>query len=252
MIVLDENAWAEKHINTRTLGKKPFETLTRVARYYFEFGYNKHIVRQKLDEFFLLCNPSASLPKWSSLLDHAIAAAASRKAVHIDHIDITQPEIDLINAVPGIQTRRLAFTLLCLSKYWNEVNHHADNWVNSSDSDIMRMANINTSIKRQSAMFHTLYALGFIRFSRKVDNMNVQVCFAKDGDVALSITDFRNLGYQYLRYLGECFTECENCGVVIRANVINGRPRKYCNECAHEALLSQYREASRKYRHKNV
>ena len=33
-IVLKENDWAEKMIQSKSLGKKPSETLRRVARYY--------------------------------------------------------------------------------------------------------------------------------------------------------------------------------------------------------------------------
>ena len=73
----------------------------------------------------------------------------------------------------------------------------------------MRMANINTSIKRQSLMYYNLNAAGLIQFSKKVDNTNVKVCFMAPGDVVMSITDFRNLGYQYLKY------HCPACAIEV-------------------------------------
>ena len=63
------------------------------------------------------------------------------------------------------------------------------------------MANIKTSIKRQSLMFAELRNAGFIRFSKKIDNLNVQVLFMTPGETAIHIQDFRNLGYQYLKIL---------------------------------------------------
>ena len=172
-IVLNEHEWAEEMIASRSLGKKPFETMRRVARYYLDSGMSKRETRAMLDRFLIQCDPSASLPKWSESLDRALAYAMKYSAVRIDGIDITKTEMARIDALGGKQIRRLAFTLLCLAKYWNAVTGRDEGWVNNKDSDIMRMANISTSIKRQSMMYHNLMEAGMIRFSRKVDNTSV-------------------------------------------------------------------------------
>ena len=104
----------------------------------------------------------------------------------------------------------------------------------------MAMANIRTSIKRQSAMYGTLNELGMIQFSRKVDNTNVRVCFAEDGKEVMRITDLRNLGYQYLMYHGEPYFTCPNCGITTKvANGGNKRNQKYCQECASILRMQQ-------------
>lgn len=235
-IVLREHDWAEEMIKSRTLGKKPSETLTRVARYYLDKGNNKNDVRRILDSFLLQCDPTSSLPKWSDALDFAVNKASKYEAVYIEEINITKPEMDIIDALDGKQIKRLAFTLLSLAKYWNTVTLHGDSWVNNKDSEIMNMANIHTSIKRQSTMYWSLREAGLIQFSRKVDNTNVRVCFIKDGDTSLSVTDFRNLGYQYLKYHGEPYFECENCGITVR---IKCNRQKYCSQCYEEVHLKQ-------------
>ena len=75
-IVLKENDWAEKMIQSKSLGKKPSETLRRVARYYIDNGYTKKKeLRQKLDIFLLQCDPVASLPKWDAALEYAATSA---------------------------------------------------------------------------------------------------------------------------------------------------------------------------------
>lgn len=239
-IVLNEHEWAENMINSHSLGSKPYETFCRVAKYYIDKDYSKKEVRKMLDTFLLQCEPTASLPKWSETLDNAVNRAAKYDAIMIDYIEITKPEIEKINALEGTQIRRLAFTLLCLAKYWDIVNPNGDHWVNSKDAEIMRMANINTSIKRQSLMYHTLNQLGLIRFSKKIDNTNVRVCFIEDGDTALKISDFRNLGYQYLKYRGEPYFECENCGLTVKnKNNGKGRKQKYCPDCALQIHMQQ-------------
>lgn len=238
-IVLDEHEWSRNMIESRSLGKKPSETLFRIAKYYFSEGCSKKETRNKLDTFLLSCDPTASLPKWSDILDYVTSRASKSKEIKIEDIVITQPEIERIDALEGKQIRRLAFTLLCLAKYWNCVNPQGDNWVNNKDSEIMRMANVNTSIKRQSLMYHTLNEEGLIQFSKKVDNTNVKVLFAQDGDIAMRISDFRNLGYQYLMLKGESYFQCENCGLTLKREKGAGRPMKYCKDCATEIQLQQ-------------
>ena len=239
-IVLNEHEWAKEQIDNKSLGSKPYETFCRVARYYLDEGMSKRNVRKQLDSFLLMCEPTASLPKWSETLDYAVARATKYSAIDIDHIDISKSEMDKIDSLNGRQVRRLAFTLLCLAKYWDVVNVHGDHWVNSKDSDIMRMANINTSIKRQSLMYHTLCELGMVRFSKKIDNTNVRVNFIDNGEPIMQVSDFRNLGYQYLKYHGEPYYKCENCGITVKVkNNGVGRKPKYCSSCAMEIHVQQ-------------
>lgn len=241
MIVLNENDWAYDMIQSRSLGKKPYETLCRVANYYKEVeGCNKNETRRMVEQFIIQCNPGASIPKWSDTIDYAVAHALKYQSIAIDSIIITKPEIDIINSVSGKQARRLAFTLLCLAKYWDIVNPESNHWVNSKDSDIMRMANINTSIKRQSLLYHTLNEMGLIQFSKKVDNTNIRVLFMSDGDPEIVITDLRNLGYQYLMYCGEEYFSCSNCGITTKIKRDGvGRKPKYCPECANKIKIQQ-------------
>lgn len=241
-IVLNEHEWAEEMISSGSLGKKPIETLCRVARYYIDEGMSKQDTKKYLTAFIIKCDPSAAIPKWNDAIDRSIAFAMKHEAIMLDGVVVTKKELKEIDKLQGKQVRRLAFTLLCLAKYWNAVNKNGDSWVNNKDSDIMKMANIRTSTKRQSAMYHSLNEAGLIRFSRRVDNTNVQVCFVDDGDRALMVTDFRNLGYQYLMYHGEPYFVCSNCGITARVDKAptGGRPPKYCRECAAQISMRQH------------
>lgn len=239
-IVLNEHDWAKERIETRSLGVKPFETLSRVARYYIDENYSKKETRELLDTFVLQCEPTASLPKWSNTLDFAVSRALKYNAIRIDGIQITDKEMMVIDSLDGKQIKRLAFTLLCLAKYWDVVNPQGNHWVNNKDSEIMHMANINTSIKRQSLMYYKLKERGMIQFSKKVDNTNVRICFISPGDTVVTITDFRNLGYQYLKYHKEPYFECQNCGIITKLNnPRHGGKQKYCKDCAIEVATKQ-------------
>ena len=247
-IILKENDWAEKMIQSKSLGKKPSETLRRVARYYIDNGYTKKKeLRQKLDIFLLQCDPVASLPKWDAALEYAATSALKYEAVDIDQIPITTSELDIIESLNGVQIERLAFTLLCLAKYWYMVSTEPDYWVNNKDNEIMALANINTSIKRQCLLYGTLKESGLIRFSKRIDNTNVRVCFVSEdqSDVALTVSDFRNLGYQYMKYKyrkhrHNPYFECENCGITVKyTDPEKGRKQKFCKACATEIAVQQ-------------
>lgn len=240
-IVLNEYEWAEKMIDSHDLGKKPTETLSRVAKYYLENKYSKREVRKMLDTFLVQCDPNASLVHWSETLDRVTRNAGKFALIKLDGVGITEGELKRIECITGKQLKRLAFTLLCVSKYWDAVSGSNNHWVNSSDKEIMQMANINTSIKRQSMMFAELRNAGMIRFSKKIDNLNVQVAFSDiNGDVVWNIQDFRNLGYQYLKYYGAPYFECSNCGITTKIQKPSkGRRQKYCPGCAVELHTKQ-------------
>ena len=174
------------------------------------------------------------------MLDKVAKNVSKFPLIRLDGVDITKEELAKIEALEGKQIRRLAFTLLCVAKYWDAASDRNNGWVNTSDKEIMQMANINTSTKRQSLMFAELRDAGFIRFSKKIDNLNVQVQFIQAGETAIHIQDFRNLGYQYLKYYGGAYFECENCGLTVKAqSPAKGRPQKYCPSCAVEVKTRQ-------------
>ena len=239
-IVLNEYEWAEHMIENHDLGKKPLETLTRVSKYYLANGYRKGETRRLLDTFMLQCDPQAPLVHWSAALDKVAKSADKYPLIQMDGVDVTRKELERIEALEGKQIRRLAFTLLCVAKYWDSVSEQNNYWVNSSDNELMQMANINTSIKRQSAMFACLRQAGLVTFSKRIDSLNVQVLFVEPGDPVIHIQDFRNLGYQYLKHYGGPYFECANCGVTVKAqDPDHGRKQKYCPNCAAEIRMRQ-------------
>lgn len=241
-IVMDEYAWAEQAINNRDLGRRPTETLRRVSQYYAANHYSKRDIRRLLDEFMLQCDPSVNLSTWSDALDRFAKSSDKYDLIRLDGVPITNKEMETIAALRGTQLRRLAFTLLCLAKYWDAAHSRNNHWVNTPDREIIQMANISTSIRRQSLLFGQLRDAGLLRFSRQVDNLNVQVLFVDEGgEPVMEVNDFRNLGYQYLMRCGGPFFICENCGLVTRKRETENakKPRKYCDDCATSVHMRQ-------------
>lgn len=240
-IILRENEWAEEQIRTSDLGTRPSVTLKRVARYYLDQGLSRNKIKKLLTDFLIKCDPHASLVSWGDTIDYAIKRAIKHPAIDIASIPITDEELAVVGSLKGRQVKRLAFTLLCLAKYTNIINPNADGWINIEDGDIMRMANIKTSLKRQALLYRELCEQGLIQTSKKVDSISMKILFIKEGSVVLDIADYRNLGNQYLMYCGEPYFTCERCGLTIKDNTSpkGGRKRKYCPKCASEMAIQR-------------
>lgn len=184
-----------------------------------------------LENFMLVSYPNFNPVKWQETIEKQVKKAKKYSLIEIDFIPITKNELDTIKEIKNKPQERLAFTLLCLAKFGNAVNSQNNDWTNREDKEIFRMANIQVSVEKQSAMVNSLRNKGLIQYSRIVDNLNTNVLFIdNESEVILEIEDFRNLGYEYALYCGENFFKCENCGVLVRQNEKNNK--KLCNECS--------------------
>lgn len=232
-IVLNEREWVEFMLAEKKLGKFPAETIGRVARYYYHVkGFEKRILLcRKLEEFVLMCEPTAVAARWEGTIERAAKAAPSKPLLELPGVDVTEDEIRVVQSLKGAQTQRLAVTLLCVAKYWNMVRETNCNWVNTKDAEIAVMSNLTCSLAKRSEMLRELRDAGLIKFSKKVDNLNIQVQFVmQDSPVAMHVTDFRNVGYQYSHAVGSGeFIQCAQCGLTVHKK---SNAQKYCRECA--------------------
>lgn len=255
MIVLDENSWAFGKLNSNDIGQNRFETLRRVANYYrTEKGYDKNITEKALEQFLMKSVPFVSIPMNQNVIDAAVSYAFSHDPIMVDSIPITDKEIEKIESLKSKQAQRLAFTILVLSKYWDIVNNTDTHWVNCKYSEAMKLANVSTSKKRQCAMYASLVDDGLIALSKKIDSDNVRVLFQEDGQVVLKITDLRNIGYQYMMFLGGPFSVCQECGITFKTEcgVSGGRPKKYCPSCATKVKTQQSVNSVMRHRHREL
>ena len=228
-IIMHEKAWVEDALSRLTMGRRPGRTLSRLARYYFAEGYRKSEIPALLEAFMMKCDPKINLVKWQPFLESVVKSADRFEMIEVDRVVITKGEMDRIQGLDGRQRQKLMFTLLCLAKYANAVNAQNNGWVNMDTRDIFALANITMTTTRQSLLINDLWQAGFIGYSKVVDNVNLRVLNVDtDGEAALEVTDMRNLGNQYMMYLGDSYMACQECGIVIRKT---GRSHKYCRDC---------------------
>lgn len=240
MIILNERTEAEKIIETGNVGQKPSETLSLLARYYFHIeGLTGKALYERLNDFmtknYLQYDPNA----WKLTLQNKVKKADKYPLTEIGDIVITRAEIETIRKLKSPPLERLAFTLLCLAKFGDRRNIKNNGWVCRSHNEIFKMAAVPATIQKQALMLNSLYRAGMINFSMKVTNTNIQVLFIEEESyMALRVSDFRELGHEYLNYLGKHkYIRCSECGRLTRCK---GNSRtKYCNDCKTKVNIEQ-------------
>ena len=248
--VFDEKAKAEDALANLTLGVNPFGTLITIAKYYTQIEkLNKRKTREILISFLLACDPKAFVPKWERAIDKAVRLASKSPLIDIPYVPVTQAETEVVDSRSTAPERRFAFTLLCLAKYHTLVNPKCEYWVTEESNQIMKLANVNMTVKRQDMAFYNLYKDGYLEYPGTIDRLSCKVLYVdNDAPEVLRVDDFRNLGFQYEAYKGGAFCRCEVCGSLIRAATSAGRPTKYCPDCARVTHAMQRVESNRRMR----
>ena len=204
-------------------------------------------VSEKVEDY-LRQFPFLVLPKWQRTVDKIVSKAKGKGIIEIEYVGITEKELAEIAKLRKESLKKLAFTLLCIAKYFNTIRPENNSWVNTPDKDVFRMSDIRTlDCKRQQQLIRELYLLGLIGYSKVVDNVNLQVLFVDaETEPVLHIYQFDDLGYQYLEYVGDpSIVHCKCCGKLIKKTSCR---KDYCDECAVEARKSSNRKASQKRR----
>ena len=226
------------------LGPRPWYTLGVYARYLGQAGMGRAEIRRKLEEFLLRCDPSVNLLGWQDAIDTVMRYAAGKRLVDIDGIAVTKDEVEWIGKAGGETRRKLLFTMVCLAKYHDILNDQNNGWINTDIADLFHLANIQISRKRQGVLINSLREDGYVSFGKRVNSNNIKVlnpCGVSE--VTIVITDFRNIGNQYMNLLGGGYMMCAECGIMIRKT--NNR-RRYCPACAEKInrvnTLAKYRQ----------
>lgn len=234
MIVLNEKAYVEECLQKKTINDKPFYTLSTLAKYYYHcFGYRKAKITELLTDFMEKYYPRYDCNKamWNESIEKIAKNAGKYTLFEIDGVWITEAELETIANIHNKVLERLAFTLLCLAKLGNTKNPNNNGWVNNDAKEVFSLARISCSVANRYERLGELHSLSLLEFPRRIDNLSCRVTYINDdSEKKLFVSDFRELGYEYLKYKGENFIRCRECGILIRNN--KSGTKKYCSECS--------------------
>lgn len=151
---------------------------------------------------------------------------------NVEGVTIYQSELDFLKTVDSLDNQKLLFTILCYLKFIQTKYENENLWCNFENRLYFKSANIKINQKQQNLMIKNLANLGYIRLSYQIDKLTFYATFAEelehDTPVGV-ITDFENLGMQYLKMTGVDIIQCIHCGKYIK----NPQHKKWglCQSC---------------------
>lgn len=253
-VVLNEVKQAEYIIKKGEVGNKPTSTLFLLGKYYRQKeNLDKEQTFNKLNEFMLHNYKSYNSALWEDIIEDISKKANKYHLREIDCIEITQSELDKISEVDNLKCQKLLFTMLCYAKLYNAISENNNGWVNTDIQELYRVARVTVKYRKDKFLFlNDIEKTGLISFSNKNDNLNLKVNFFDvDGESVLNINDFRELGYEYLNYIGHGnFVRCTECNRLVRKKSKHDYSTKYCNECSKIVFNEQCKQNMRKMRAK--
>ena len=234
MIVLNEKKYAIECLENGFVGKKPFFTLSIIAKYYYHsLGYRKSRINSLLNEFMSKHYAGYHLDKlsWQDTIESIVKKVNKYSLLEVDGVSITQSELRTISEIGNPIKERIMFTILCLAKFGLARNPNSNGWVNTDSKEIFKMARVSCKALERELYIGDLFDRGLLELPMRNDNTSIRVTFIDtDSPEELFVSDFRELGYEYLKYKGENFIQCAECGILTRGNK-NGTKR-YCKDCA--------------------
>ena len=248
-VVLNEKKQAEYIIEKGEVGNKPTSTLFILAKYYRQKeNLNKEQTFNKLNEFMEKNYKNYNSTTWEDIIEDISKKANKYPLREIDYIEITKSEIDTIRNICNIKYEKLLFTMLCYAKLYNKISDKNNGWVNTDIKELFRVARVSVRYRNDKFLYlNDLETAGLISFSNKNDNLNLRVTFVdNNSDTVLKIDDFRELGYEYLNYIGDGkFIRCECCKKLIRKK---SNKQKYCTDCYKRINSDMTNERQKKNR----
>lgn len=230
-------------------------TIYRRARYNY---YIKNLTDKKnYNEIidFVTTNSTVGLTDFEiyEFVNKAINSAKKVGLKQVEHIYITESELDFIASLNDIKLEKIAFVLLALAKYHNEVSGEDNDVVYLKLSEIKNMARINMNRVDFEYFYANLYDKGVLqRNTSPVSTVQIVdfVSHNEDDVIAFELkeVDYLELAYVYLSWKndGKGYTRCTRCDRLMRQS--KTKPRKYCEECAQEVLTEQKRVWAEKNR----
>lgn len=189
---------------------------------------------------------------YSNLISDAIKKAHKYPFYDIENIKITKSELEIISSLNDLRAEKVLFVLLCMAKQQKISNGFTDGLVKYSITELCKMARISVPAEDREYILYNIVQRGFIGYPKKNNTQCLIVNFINnEDDVVLNLdeADCQELAYVYLSWKnnGKGYTKCQRCHRLIKQS--KTKPRKYCEECAKEALTEQKRlwaEKSRK------
>ena len=235
-----ENKMSSNYVNQNNLE----DTIRDLAR------YNHHILGMNKEDNYdsiltYMTNNCSDFyeEKYFKIIYRNIASAKKYKFRSVDPVVITQSEIDKIVSLNDIRKEKIAFVLLAVAKYYNNVLSENNNRMYISISDLFKLARVAIPCKERAGYLHFAYQEGIL-VEHMMVGINLKIVGFVDNDsetvLELGEDDYKELAYAYLNYKNGGYKHCKNCGRLFKMHKTSPG-RLYCKECGQKEEASEFK-----------
>lgn len=247
-LVLNEKEVLNRALEEGVVESRPGVTIGVLAKHYFSIGQSREQVISSIDSFMGDNYQGYTFTKWQESIGRTVNYAENKKdfeLVHIDKINVYKNEIETIRNIANLRLERLAFVLLVYARIYNHLNRNEKNWVNEDLGYVFGDTGMAVGNEEGALMVRKLYNMGLVQPTKLVNSTNIKVLFANsDDDIAIEVSDFRDIVFYYLKYIGDSVGNCEVCRRFIK---LTSNRKKYCKECWQERERQLKRDWKRRY-----
>ena len=183
MIVLNEKKYAIECLENGFVGRKPFFTLSIIAKYYYYcLNYKKSKIEMLLNNF-MFKNYSIGYQSdrlsWQDTIEKIVKKVNNYTLLELDGVKITKSELKTISGIGNPNKERVMFTILCLAKFGIARNPQSNGWVNTDSKEIFKMARVSCKAKERELYIGDLCDRGLLELPKRNDNVSLRrtICF---------------------------------------------------------------------------
>lgn len=253
MLILNEEKYAKDLYD----GKNP-EIKSIMTKIRYITRYLVHSERKSADEVYRITvqwlkehHNNFDESGYSNVISDAIKGAAKYPFYIIDHIKITQSELEIISSMDNLRAEKMLFVLLCMAKQQSMANGFVNGLVKYSITDLCKSARVSVPADDREYILYEIVKRGLLGYPKKNNTQCLIVNFINTDEVELELdeTDCQELAYIYLNWKnnGDGYARCQMCNRIMKQS--KTKPKKYCEECAKNVQREQKRlwaEKSRK------
>ena len=228
-----ENKINSNYVNT----ENPEDTIRELARYnYHVLGMEKEDNYDAILAYMVKNSSDFYEEQYFKIIYRNIVSAKKYKFRCVEQVKITRSEIDKITGLNDIRKEKIAFVLLAMAKYYNNVSSDNGNRLYVSMSDLFKLSRVAIPCKERADYLHFAYQEGVL-IEHTFVGTNLKVVGFVDNDsetvMELNEDDYKELAYTYLNYKNGGYKHCKNCGRLFKMHK-NSPGRLYCKECGQK------------------
>lgn len=234
-----ENKINSNYVNT----ENPEDTIRDLARYnYHVLGMEKEDNYDAILAYMVKNSSDFYEEQYFKIIYRNIASAKKYKFRCVEPVKITRSEIDKITGLNDIRKEKIAFVLLAMAKYYNNVSSDNGNRLYVSMSDLFKLSRVAIPCKERANYLHFAYQEGIL-IEHTFVGTNLKVVGFVDNDsetvMELNEDDYKELAYTYLNYKNGGYKHCKSCGRLFKMHK-NSPGRLYCKECGQKEEASEF------------